>query len=881
MHFGPFELDIANARLARAGEAVPLSPRALDLLAFLARRAGQLVTKDELLDQVWGRRFITEGVIKTAMSELRAALGDDARSPQWLETVPRRGYRFIGRLAARPADAARQAVPAAEAAPAPPAVGNLPALRSPLLGREADLRALTPLLQTGCLVTVVGPGGVGKTQLALELARASGAGFADGAWLIDLAPLPAGAGAGPLIRGAVAQVLQLGPDAAADDAALVQALTPLRALLLLDNAEHVLDPLARLLVPLFSAPGSGRGPGLLVTSQEPLQLTGERVHRLAPLALPADAEEPDPARLLEQPALRLFVERVAARLPGFTLAPHQQQAVHDICRLLDGLPLALELAAARVPLLGVHGLLERLAAGHAGSGTVPLALLSQGARDVAPRHRSLLQTLQWSHALLTEAEQRVFRRLAVFQAGFTAEAAEAVCADEAMPPAQVLEALGALVDKSFVVAEEPTPPLPRRLRLLEAPRAFAIACAHAAGEMPALQARHAEAMLAHLHRAFEAQTQRTDPLWLERHAQELPNLRGALQWSSAQPARRVLAATLLERGARIWLHTRALGECQHWLDRLRGAAGHGRTELLEQAQQADEAVHARLAVVQASLAIFGDEPPAPALDALVAALPWLAEHTPPAEHYWGLHLRYVLMLRVQPEADRRPLLAQAQALEQPHWSAGITATGRMDRAHEAYLRGDTEAYLRFAREEWRARRAEGALRDSWPVAQMLMPAEYLAGRIDAALAVGRQVLHESRQAHSLRYQSSSYALYLQMLAEAGSGAAELVAELRDTVPDLLLHRGQLWMLSLALPWAAWHQGRTGAAAQLLGWRDAAMRRVGEGMVGPYTRRSRALLHERLAAALSAEALSQRMAEGEALDDSAALQLTLAPDHEPG
>jgi hypothetical protein len=457
----------------------------------------------------------------------------------------------------------------------------------------------------------------------------------------------------------------------------------------------------------------------------------------------------------------------------------------------------------------------------------------------------------------------------VFQGGFTPEAAEFVCEDEDLPAPQVLSALAALVDKSFVVAEE-SATLPPRLRLLEALRAHAIACAGAAGEMEALQARHAEAVLGHLQRALEAQVLRIDPNWLERHAQELPNLRAALQWSAAQPATLQLAAMLLERGARIWMHTRAIGECQQWLDRLRGvrkAAGP---------TAADEAIGTRLAVVQAALAIFGDEPPGLALEALVAALPWLYAHGAAAERYWALHLRYVLMLRVQPEADRRPLLAQAQALEQADWSPGITGTGRMDRAHDAYLSGDTEAYLRFARAEWRARRAERALRDSWPVAQILMPAEYMVGRIDEALAVGRQVLHEARQARCLRYQISSYAIYLQMLAESGSDPAGLAVELRDTVPELLLHRGQLWKVSLALPWGAWHHGRAEDAARLLGWRDAAMRRVGEGMAGPYTHRSRALLHERLAAALPATELARLVGAGEALDDDAALQLTLAP-----
>jgi DNA-binding winged helix-turn-helix (wHTH) protein len=312
LHFDPFVLDIAAAQLTRDGQVLALRPKAFALLQALAQRPGELVSKDELLDTVWGRRFITEGVIKAVVAELRKAMADDPKAPRWIVTVPRRGYRF-----GAPVQAAAPPLRPAEAPSLGGAsAGNVPLSLEPIFGRDEALATLAGLLGTQRLITLAGPSGIGKTRLLLALGAAQAPAWADGVWWVELAALAPDATDATTLCALLAQTLQLGSAAAGSPAALAQALQPLRLLLLLDNAEHLLPPLAPLVAAmLLQAPSLH----VVLTSQEPLRIAGEQVVRLAPLSLPTPSNDHDAQQLMASAAVQLFVARVAARLPGFAL----------------------------------------------------------------------------------------------------------------------------------------------------------------------------------------------------------------------------------------------------------------------------------------------------------------------------------------------------------------------------------------------------------------------------------------------------------------------------------------------------------------------------------------------------------------------------------
>ncbi|HSI50262.1 MAG TPA: winged helix-turn-helix domain-containing protein [Ideonella sp.] len=440
LRFGPaerFELQPAERRLLVDGEPVALGRRALDLLVVLAAQPDHLLTKNELLDRVWPGLVVEEANLQMQISKLRKVLGGEI-----IATVPGRGYRFTA--AVRNADAATAPAPS----PASPPPTLAAAIR--LIGRDEDLaRVEALLLRGGGCVTLVGSSGVGKTSLARAAAARSPRRIA---W-VDLAALTKGG----QVADAVARALELQLSGSDEGAAqLVAALQGQALLLVLDNAEHLVQTcaeLATLLRPLGDTL-------LLVTSQVPLAVAGEQVLRLEPLALPGpESSIAGPG----QDALALLVERIVAADHRFVATPAQLPLLRAICTQLDGLPLALEMVAARVPLLGLQGVHDALAE--------RFALLTRGHRDAAPRHRTLHNALEWSYRLLGTAEQRLFRALGVFAGGFTLELAVALMTDDGGARWDVIDGLAALADRSLVVVGNEDPP---RYRLLETMRAFAL-----------------------------------------------------------------------------------------------------------------------------------------------------------------------------------------------------------------------------------------------------------------------------------------------------------------------------------------------------------------------------------------------------------------------
>lgn len=860
--FGPFRLDVADAQLSRGGQPVALRPKAFELLVTLTGRPQELVTKDELLDAVWGRRFITEGVIKSVVGELRAALGDDPKQPLWIETVPRRGYRFAGRV--EPAEAAAGPPSSDAPVPAAPAPGNLPAALPPLIGRDDELAALAALTGAQRLVTIAGPAGIGKTRLAQALAATQRAAWRDGVWFVELAALAAETTNAATLSAALAQSLQL-DTGAAGEAGLARALHPLSLLLVLDNAEHLLEPLAPLVAQLLAQASALR---VIVTSQEPLHIPGEQVYRLVPLTLPTQADDTDARRLMASAAVRLFVDRVAGRLPGFGLAPQQQRAVAEICRALDGLPLALELAAARVPLLGVHGIADMLLGGDDGA---RLQLLTQGARTAAPRQRTLRDALAWSHELLDGPQRLVFRRLGVFRGGFTLELAQAVCAGGGLDAWAMLDAVNALVEKSLLVvarAADPQLDAPPRFALLESLRAFALERLVEAGEAENTRRRHLQAVRVYWQRADARAL--SDPAlpWLARHLPELDNLRAALRWAGGDgtdAARADEALALVVASAALWHRAGLVAEGRAACEQLREHAG----------ATPDPALRAGFDLAVATLAAYGNAyPPAEALPCAQRAADALGQAGDTVRTYFALYLVYQLSLRASPQTARDTVLDRMTALEQAGWSELLTRYLRNARGYEHRTAGRTQAYLVYCRDELARCQRLGAVAESWTAAQGLMLAEHDNGRFDAALAVGRRALDEIRAAGRLRQHGAMLALWITMLAESGAGA-EVRSALAEAMP-VLRSAGTPWMAHVALVWLAATEGRETTAARLLGWQAASQRRRAQGDAGGTISRSLQVLRERLSARLGEPALVQLGQEGAALDDDAAERLALAP-----
>jgi predicted ATPase/DNA-binding winged helix-turn-helix (wHTH) protein len=873
LHFGEFELDVANASLRRAGAAVELPPKSFALLAHLAQHPGELVLKDTLLDTVWGRRFVSEGAVKTVVSELRAALGDDARAPRWIETVQRRGYRFMGTVSAAPlqAAAAPPAVPAAPApaaAPPPSARGNLPYGLPELTGRERELALVDSLFATGRLVTICGPAGVGKTSLALAAAGRRRAVHAGGAWLAELAPLPTEATDAAALRVTLARALHLAPTGIGDDAALAAALQGLPLLLVLDNAEHLLDVLAPLVLHLWRAL-----PGLhwLVTSREPLQVPGEQVLRLAPLSLPAPGDDDDPARLAASGALSLFVRRVAARLPGFAPGPAQQRAAAQICRALDGLPLALELAAARVPLLGVHGLAEYLALDDDGP---RLHLLTQADRTAGPHQRTLRSALDWSHALLKPAEQRVFRRLGVFRGGFTLAAAQVVCAGAEPDRWSVLEALEALAEKSMVVAPAEGAG-PARFTLLESLREYAVEQLQAAGEDASTARLHLRWVRDYWTRADAVALLEPVLEWTARHSPELDNLRLALRWAWArvEPARPdaagagadpALVADLLAlvgHSAMFWQRAGLLAEGARWCQAVHGLAR----------SHPDPGLRAGVALACATLCRFAPWLPAPESLALAcSAAQGFATTGDRKREYFAHYLAWVLALEGGEHVDRTVFMASMQALIQPDWNPLVQRYYRTCWAQEERLQGRLQAFLESSREDLATFEQIGAQGETWSAGLGLMWAEHDQGAPERAIAIGRRLVDDIRATGRLRIYAQLATVYTTMLAESGDVAATRPM-LAETLP-LLPTMSACEILHLAMAWLAWHEGRAAHAALLLGWFDSPQR--GGGAYGPrtFTRRTACALAARLAERLGAEELRRLQAAAAALGDAEAIRL---------
>jgi predicted ATPase/DNA-binding winged helix-turn-helix (wHTH) protein len=560
IEFGRFRVLPHRRELLAEGRPLELSGRAFDVLMALIEASGAVLSKDALMNRVWPDRIVEENSLQAQISTLRRAFGADR---DLIRTIAGRGYQFTGEIrtvSARPttfrADTA--AIPISDSARIPT---NLPEAVSELIGRDADLDEILDISSSHRLVTLTGAGGIGKTRLGFAVARQLLPGFADGVWAIELAPL-----SDPdLVPVAVATALGLElTSGTASPLSVANALRAKQLMLVLDNCEHVVDAAAQIAESLLHANSAAR---VLATSREPLRAEGEWVYPVPPLAVPTE-DSPDGEDPLRYGAVRLFVERVRAAVPHFSSDARVAAAIAGICRRLDGIPLAIELAAPRVATLGIEGLAAGL--------DDRFRLLAGGRRTALPRHQTLRATMDWSYELLTKPERVVLRRLAIFAGGFTLQAASAVAADDEIAAPEVVDWVANLVAKSLVTVEADGVRV--RYRLLETTRDYALEKLVQGGEFEAVARRHARRYLELFEGAeAEAETRPTDE-WLADYVPRIDNLRAALDWAFSPNGDASIGVGLTAAAIRLWMHLSLMEECRGRVERALAAiaAGAGR-----------------------------------------------------------------------------------------------------------------------------------------------------------------------------------------------------------------------------------------------------------------------------------------------------------------
>ena len=817
--FAGFELRPGRQLLCN-GQPVAIGSTALELLGLLARARGDTVTKQELFDAVWPDVVVVENTLHQHVRALRQALGESAGV---IGTVARRGYRFVGSVH----EVAVDARDPADLAGRPPAIA---APSTPLLGREDELIAIERLASAHRCVTLLGPGGVGKTRLAIEVAQRHAL-AGESVYVAELAAIADGDRVANVIAAAIGL---FGPSALPPLARVAHALRDADALLVLDNCEHVVDAVAEVARTLLARCATLR---IAATSQRPLGITGEQRFQVPMLGLPPPGAS-DVSVLESSAAVRLLVARVADCDVRLAFDAAALVAAAELCRRLDGNALAIEMAAVRVAALGLDAVIAGLAD--------RFRILAGKRRGALPKHRSLHATIDWSHDLLSEAQQRTFRRAAVFAGGWTLAAAAAVVGG-AEDDVRIADDLAELVEWSLVGrdASSQSP----RFRMLDTQRAYAHEKLVESGELSRCTGAHARYLCALFEAGHGEWDATPDDRWIARYGPERDNLRSALR-SAIDAADAGLAAHLAGASMWLWRASGAMCEFRELLDE----------PLLQSGEALASAFAPRLLLAHA-YALHASSTDSDRLHAAAsrAVDAFEASSGNPLDHANAMLCLASAFAQLGDTGAHRDCLARI---------GRMLATSRRGKTFGWFC--DSHAWAAQLADEPRealswAERSRAAYRDSggWygETRAMLHLAdlEFALGDLDRSIAIGNETVE--------RLQGGAHRVELgRALANLGAvwiarGEVDAARECWARALDELRGLDFTYWVFDHIALLAIAEGRDACAARLAGYANAGYARLNKGRRVQNEERARVQVTAHLQARFSAEALATLMHEG--------------------